>query len=182
MYYIHFRDARRIENGKVVEWGPWCDSSYGPYKTLDSAQSQVNRATTKFREYHYSITTTRGDDPASTKAKTQVESVTGWTPDRGPQMSSPKGVTIYKYQLPVKESFELQMPKDSNILRVEDVDGMFWLWAMVDLRKPLVAYKFRAFKTGSSIPDDVASKLVAYAGVCKLFIQQELALYVFLES
>ena len=39
---------------------------------------------------------------------------------------------IFKYSIPAKEKYELELPINSIILRVEDVDGLFFLWAIVE--------------------------------------------------
>lgn len=104
---------------------------------------------------------------------------------RGPQMSNPTGLTIFKYQMPVMEEFVMALPKGAEILRVEDQVGMFWMWALVDLRNENEIRKFRAFKTGAPIPDDLyyTSKIdlppLRYIGFCRIFVQQELGLYIF---
>lgn len=99
-----------------------------------------------------------------------------WTADRGPKMADPKGKAIFKYQMPVLEQFEMKLPQGALIIRMEDQGGMFWLWAVVDTRAPDETRKFRAFKTGASIPDNFDGK---YIGFCKIHVQQELGLYIF---
>lgn len=101
---------------------------------------------------------------------------------RGKKMSTQEGWTIYKYQMPIKEEFTMELPEGAKILRVEDQDGMFWLWALVDIRKQDTTRYFRAFKCGAPIPDDVDPKNLEYLGFCAIFVQQELALYIFEEK
>jgi hypothetical protein len=104
---------------------------------------------------------------------------------RGQRMSNPTGLTIFKYQMPVLEEFSMTLPKSAQILRVEDQGGMFWMWALVDLRNESEVRKFRAFKTGAPIPDDLyyGSRIdlpsLRYIGFCKIFVQMELGLYIF---
>lgn len=210
MWYIHFRD-KLAKSSNIESWSKWYDSSYGPYPIKERAATfclEKNKLTEETgRQYAYSaspanagkspaggIPGSKFEPDAKGVGKTQVESkgmpkaTTTWTPDRGPQMADansvgdPKGVTIYKYQLPILEQFEIQLPESTNILRVDDMDGKFWMWVLHDLRKPMKTYKFHMFKTGAHIPDDIASKLMGYAGFCKLHIQQELCLYVFMEG
>lgn len=96
---------------------------------------------------------------------------------RGPQMSSVSGRTIYKYQMPVKEEFELVLPVGAQIIRVDSIDGIFWMWAVIDNRKSdFKKRSFRAFKTGAAIPTD---NELNYIGFCTLHIQQQLGLYIF---
>ena len=96
---------------------------------------------------------------------------------RGPRMSEATGKVIFKYQMPVKEVFSIDLPKDAQIIRVADLDGMFWLWAIVDTNAPMEKRYFRAFKTGAKIPDDFDTS--HYLGMCAVFIQMELGLYIF---
>jgi hypothetical protein len=101
----------------------------------------------------------------------------GWdAATRGPQMATLSGKHILKYQMPVLEQFEMQLPQNALIIRMEDQGGMFWLWAVVDTRAPMETRKFRAFKTGALIPDSFDGK---YVGFCKIHVQMELGLYIF---
>ena len=84
---------------------------------------------------------------------------------------------IHKYQIPVKEKFELEMPQLSQIIRVEDVDGQCYLWALVDTEKPKETRFFECYKTGQEIQTPITHFF--FLGTCKLFIGQELCLYVF---
>lgn len=95
---------------------------------------------------------------------------------RGPMMSNAMGRVIFKYQMPVLESFTMQLPKNAEIIRVEDQDGMFWMWAVVNTDAELEDRNFLAFKTGAKMPDNVPLK---YIGFCKIFVQMELGLYIF---
>lgn len=96
---------------------------------------------------------------------------------RGPRMSEATGKVIFKYQMPVKEVFSIDLPKGAQIIRVADLDGMFWLWAIVDTNAPMEKRFFRAFKTGAKIPDDFDTS--HYLGMCAVFVQMELGLYIF---
>jgi hypothetical protein len=86
---------------------------------------------------------------------------------------------IYKYSLPVQEKYNIELPKDAKIIRVGDVDGLFWLWAIVDpaedVEKELRYLEF--YKTGQPIETPIEN--LVYLGECKLFIMQELCLYTF---
>lgn len=86
--------------------------------------------------------------------------------------------TIYKYQAPVKEKFEMALPTGAEILRVDDVDGMFFLWAIVDTEeKTHEVRQFECYKTGAAFTTDPSE--LRYLGFWKIFIQMELCLYVF---
>lgn len=88
---------------------------------------------------------------------------------------------IFKYQLKIQEKQSIHLPKNSQIIRVDDVDGLFFLWAIVDFfedREPELEERFIEFyKTGQEITEPVT--YLNYLGFCKLFIMQELGLYVF---
>lgn len=86
---------------------------------------------------------------------------------------------IYKYPLPVQEKYEIVLPKDSVIIRVEDVDGLFFLWAIVntDENFPSEIRCLEFYKTGQPIDTPIGDLI--FLGTCKLFIMQELCLYVF---
>ena len=84
---------------------------------------------------------------------------------------------IYKYPLPAKEKFELDLPVGAKIIRVDDVEGHFWLWAIVDTEAPKETRRFECYKTGQPIHTDLGH--LTYLGCCRLYIMQELCLYVF---
>lgn len=85
---------------------------------------------------------------------------------------------IFKYELPIKEKFELELPKNAQIIRVEDVDGKFFLWAIVDETSPDTEKRyFECYKTGQPIDTNISN--LKFLGTCKLFIMQELCLYIF---
>jgi hypothetical protein len=84
---------------------------------------------------------------------------------------------IYKYGLPVLEKFTIELPAEASIIRVDDVDGKFWLWAVVDNEAPTEQRFIECYKTGQSIETPLDE--LRYLGCCKLFIMQELCLYMF---
>lgn len=82
---------------------------------------------------------------------------------------------IFKYQMPICEKYSLQLPIRAEILRVDDVDGMFYLWAMVNPSAPLEQRNFEAYKTGQDIPNPEG---LVYLGHCCIYIGMELCLYI----
>lgn len=86
---------------------------------------------------------------------------------------------IYKYSLPVQEKFTIDLPAGAQIIRVEDVTGLFFLWAIVetDEQHPKETRFIECYKTGQ--PIDTPIEHLRYLGCCKLFIMQELCLYMF---
>lgn len=97
---------------------------------------------------------------------------------RGPRMSDATGRAIFKYQMPVLEQFEMELPRGAEIIRMADQGGMFWMWAVVNTDAPQETRRFRAFKTGAEMPDDMPLR---YIGFCAVFVQMELGLYIFEE-
>lgn len=86
---------------------------------------------------------------------------------------------IFKYSLPVQEKFVLELPATAQIIRVDDVEGKFWLWAIVetDPEHPKEQRFIECYKTGQPIETPLPELI--YLGCCKLFIMQELCLYMF---
>lgn len=86
--------------------------------------------------------------------------------------------SIYKYQAPVKEQFSLLLPVGAQVLRVDDVDGMFFIWAIVDTEEKATEERFfECYKTGAPFRKDPSE--LNYLGFWKIFVQMELCLYVF---
>ena len=86
---------------------------------------------------------------------------------------------IYKYLLPTKEKLEIDLPVGAKIIRVGDVEGLFYLWAIVNTEEDVPTEKrfLEFYKTGQPIKTPL--KELIYLGECKLFIMQELCLYTF---
>lgn len=98
---------------------------------------------------------------------------------RGKKMSDTTGNVIFKYQMPVLESFEMKLPIGARIIRIEDQGGMFWMWALVNTEVQDETRKFYSFKCGGKIPEHLDMDKLVYVGFCKIFVQQELGLYIF---
>lgn len=89
---------------------------------------------------------------------------------------------IYKYQIPVAEKYELTLPRNSEIIRVDDVDGFFYLWAKVDTNLLSTETRYlELYKTGQEIVSQNGENNdeLKYLGFCKIYIGMELGLYVF---
>jgi len=84
---------------------------------------------------------------------------------------------IYKYTLPVQEKYTIELPRCARIIRVEDVAGQFFLWAIVDTEAEKEKRHLEFYKTGQPIETPLHNLM--FLGTCKLFIMQELCLYVF---
>lgn len=86
---------------------------------------------------------------------------------------------IYKYPLPIQEKVTIELPQGARIIRIEDVDGLFFLWAIVDTGEDVEkeTRRFELYKTGQPIETPLV--YLNHIGTCKIFIGQELCLYVF---
>jgi hypothetical protein len=89
---------------------------------------------------------------------------------------------IYKYPIPTKEKYIIELPKDAQIIRIEDVEGFFFLWAIVTPHEAIEEHPtekrcLEFYKTGQ--PIETPLERLNYLGTCKLFIMQELCLYGF---
>lgn len=85
---------------------------------------------------------------------------------------------VRRIELGIMEKQELQLPKKSTILHIEDIDGKFYLWYIYTpgiIEK--TPRKIEMYKTGMPIEGDRI--FLNYIGFCRLFIMQELGLYVF---
>ena len=86
---------------------------------------------------------------------------------------------IFKYEMSIKEKQEIELPINAEIIRVDDLDGRFFLWAIVNPEEDTETETryLEFYKTGQ--PIETETKDLKYIGFCKLFIMQELGLYVF---
>jgi len=86
---------------------------------------------------------------------------------------------IYKYQIPIQEKCTIELPAGARIIRVGEAAGFHYLWAEVktDPEHPKENRYLEMYKTGQPIV--TPSENLNYLGTCKLFVGQELCLYVF---
>jgi len=85
---------------------------------------------------------------------------------------------IFKYTMPVKEIVELELPKGYTIIRTQDIEGEFFIWAIVDTEeKETEKLVLELYKTGQEFKSPLED--LEFIGFCRLFIMQELGLYVF---
>lgn len=84
---------------------------------------------------------------------------------------------IYKFALPLQEEVSLELPKDSKIIRVDVIDGLPFLWAICNTKNSAEVIHLEMYKTGQEFKS--YSENLQYLGTCKLFIGQELCLYIF---
>jgi hypothetical protein len=87
---------------------------------------------------------------------------------------------IHKYELKLIKEQTITLGISSTIIRVDNVGGKFFLWALVDtedeIRKEV---DIRMYKTGQEIPDETDILNLNYLGFISIEFGQELGLYVF---
>jgi len=70
---------------------------------------------------------------------------------------------IFKYQLDIKDEQILEMPKDAEILTVQNQRGWLCLWARVDPNFPKENRKIRVIGTGHPLYDKSYLKYIGSA-------------------
>ncbi len=75
-------------------------------------------------------------------------------------------LTIWKYTLPIKDEFTIEMPSNAKVLTIQSQNGVGCMWVLVD---PNALTEVRIFKTiGTGHPVDLATlgavELMAYRG------------------
>lgn len=88
---------------------------------------------------------------------------------------------IYKYPLAILEKQVVKLPVGAKIIRVEDMEGLPFCWAIVDTNPeyPTENRYLCCYKTGMEIDRDIND--LEYLGLVRLNIIQELGLYFFEE-
>jgi hypothetical protein len=61
---------------------------------------------------------------------------------------------ILKYKIPVESESEVMMPEGAIIRHFGQQGGGLFIWAEVDVSKPIVVHKFRLYGTGREITGD----------------------------
>jgi len=61
--------------------------------------------------------------------------------------------TIYKYQIPIEDSFIIDLPAKAQILSVQMQGNRPFIWAMVNPNNSIEEFKFRLYGTGHPIKD-----------------------------
>ena len=76
---------------------------------------------------------------------------------------------IYKYTIPVENSFSLELPRGAKILTVQEQHGKPQIWALVDPENSTEAREFCVVGTGHPIVDDSPKETIDYIGTFQLF-------------
>mgnify|MGYP001576669000 CR=1 FL=1 len=63
--------------------------------------------------------------------------------------------TIWKFEIPVEDHFEVQIPMASQVLTVDVQHGQPCIWALVNPDAERIAYKFVLRGTGHPIEEDL---------------------------
>lgn len=74
-------------------------------------------------------------------------------------MKAPVSRRVYKYPIPLRDDFQLLLPRGAAILDVQMQRGAPQLWALVDTSQPLVERVFRLAGTGHPLTSDDTSQL-----------------------
>jgi len=82
--------------------------------------------------------------------------------------------TIWKYKIPLCESFKIEMPKTFNIIHVREIDNEPYLWAIVDNESELIKVKFVIVYTGREVHKDLfyVDTCIIYGVVLHIFIDE----------
>ena len=84
---------------------------------------------------------------------------------------------IYKYILPIGDIVRVQMPSGATPVRIDSIDGIPYIWAMVNPEEEMKWHEYHMFKTGGAMPDSIVE--AKYVGQVAIFVQMELMLYVY---
>ena len=74
-------------------------------------------------------------------------------------------LTVYKYNIPIEDYFELDLPINSKILCFQIQNEKPTLWVLVNPYNTLYRHKFRLFGTGHPISEDYN---LSYIGTCQM--------------
>ena len=60
---------------------------------------------------------------------------------------------VFKYQMPIQDAVELEMPKGAEILRIDVQREVLCMWALVQTDAPKVTRRFRIYGTGHDVDE-----------------------------
>ncbi len=67
---------------------------------------------------------------------------------------------IWKYPIPIEDSFEIEMPQGARVLSVDTQDGKPYIWVLVNTSSPKGLRPFRLLGTGHPSDDVGTSRFV----------------------
>ncbi len=85
---------------------------------------------------------------------------------------------VLKFQLPIKEDFKLTLPEDIKVIRVDNQEGLVYLWGVCSSEETK-EFSFKASKTGGDLGDLTGYD---YVGFGYVVVQMELGLYYFMKE
>jgi len=68
--------------------------------------------------------------------------------------------TIWKYELPIKDNFIIEIPVDAEILSIQTQENTPCLWALVESDNLRSIRKFKMYGTGHPISDTIKQKYI----------------------
>jgi hypothetical protein len=77
-------------------------------------------------------------------------------------------ITVHKFDVPMKEFFEIQMPVGANILSVHEQHGDIKLWAIVNANSNVLLESRKFFMVGTGAIFINASKDLNFIGTVHL--------------
>lgn len=73
---------------------------------------------------------------------------------------------VFKYEVPIKDSFSIELPADSKILTFQPQDDSQYIWVLVDPEKPVITRYFIIKGTGHEI--EYLSDVLVYIGTIQM--------------
>lgn len=68
---------------------------------------------------------------------------------------------IYKYEIPLEDQFEIEVPEDYEILTLQMQNNKPCIWMAVDPKRKLTKLTFKTYGTGDDIESE---KVIRYIG------------------
>jgi len=61
---------------------------------------------------------------------------------------------IWKYEIPIREKFKIDMPFGNTIVKVDVVDGTPYMWVLFRNESDIIEYEFALSMTGGDVEAD----------------------------
>lgn len=78
----------------------------------------------------------------------------------------------------MKEESSIEMPFGAKIIKGENQEGFVAIWAIIDLKAPLVNRNFRLYKTGQEFESGDINKLI-FIGRADIHVGMDLGMHIF---
>jgi len=76
--------------------------------------------------------------------------------------------TVWKYEFPIGDIFDIRMPKDSSILHIDTQNDVPCMWVLVDDSEECENRRFRLCGTGHSLAD-IANECYVHQGSFQMY-------------